>query len=361
MNLPVSRFPAWSMLLFAASASAACGSGAGSAPAARAPGGGWIASRPAGSSARGAGAERPLDRFARRLSALAIAEMSVSASDAEAPCRGVMPPFRIVSALSDSGEDVSCLVGAGGSACVNFVDHDVELAEQALCGESAEQVDVPARVRDAAAAAQPGWRIAPIPAPEGIRALSLRAGDDYFVLVRRGTGWIASPLPVARTDGHDVGPERLLDSRALTEDPSFALVSSSYRGGSQQGELTTRLLILAADDLAERTVRDIGLLVWTIDPEEKTQMPEGAQSLRARPHLEVLLEASVTGDGALRLDLIREHRPEPDRRRFERAPCKAGGDGDLLGLACPVHRLDLIEKEAGFWRFSDGTLARDRH
>ena len=352
------RSPTW--LLTLAASVAACGSGTDAAPAARAPGGGWIASRPAGSGGRGAGPVRSLDRFASRLSALAIAELSVSASDAEAPCRGVMPPFRIVSALSDSGEDVSCLIGAGGSACIDFVDHDVELAEQALCGDGAEQVDVPRRVRDAAAAAEPGWRIAPIPAPEGIRALGLRAGSDYYLLVRRGSAWITSPLPVARSEGQEGGPERLLDSRALTDDSSFALVSSSYRGGKEQGELATRLLVLAADDLAERTVRDIGLLVWTMDPEE-TEGSDGAPSLRARPHLEVLLEPSITGDGALRLDLIREHRPEPDRRRFERAPCTAGGDGDLLGLACPVHRLDLIEKDSGFWRFKDGALARDRH
>lgn len=351
------RVPAFLLLL------AACGSGSESAPAARAPGGEWIASRPASSGVRGgSGPVRSIDRFAARLGALAIAELSASASDAEAPCRGVMPPFRIVSALSDSGEDVSCLVGQGGAAvCVNFVDHDVEQAEQALCGDSAEQVDVPARVKEAAAAAEPGWRIAPVPAPEGYRALGLRSGSDYYLLVRRGASWIASPLPVARTDGHEVGPERLLDSRALTDDPSFVLVASSYRGGKQKGELTTRLLVLAADGLAERAVRDIGLLVWTDDPEESGQAPGGAQSLRARPHLEVLLEPSITGDGALRLDLIREHRPEPDRHRFERTPCAPGGEGDLLGLACPVHRLDLIEKDAGFWRYEDGGLVRDRH
>ena len=358
MNLPVMRSSARLLLLAAATA---CSSGAAEAPAARAPGGGWIESRPVASGRGKSGPAGKLDRFAARLSALAIAELSASASDAQAPCRGVSPPFRVVSALSDSGEDVSCLIGKGGqAACVNFIDHDVRHAEQTLCGEGAEQVDVPARVREAAAAADPTWRIAPIPAPEGFRALALRAGDDYRLLVRRGSSWIASPQPVARTDGHEVGPERLLDSRALTEGPSFALVASSYRGGKQQGELTTRILILAADDLAERSVRDIGILVWTMDPEETAPAPEGAQSFRAGPHLEVLLEPSITGDGALRLDLIREHRPEPDRRRFERAPCTPGGEGDLLGLACPVHRADLIEKDAGFWRFKDGALVRNR-
>ncbi|HEU5056720.1 MAG TPA: hypothetical protein VFU21_09340 [Kofleriaceae bacterium] len=354
----MTRSPAWLLVL----AAAACGSGSAPAPAARASGGQWLASRPVGAGNGTSGPGRRLDRFAARLSALAIAELSARASDAEAPCRGVMPPFRVLSALSDSGEDVSCLVGQGGEAvCVNFVDHDVELAEQALCGESGEQVDVPARVREAAAAADPAWRVAPIPAPEGVRALSLRAGNDYHLLVRRGSSWIASPLPVARTDGHAVGPERLLDSRALTENPSFALISSSLRGSAQTGELTTRLLILGGEDLAERTVRDIGLLVWTTDPDEKTQTAQGAPSFRAGPHLEVLLEPSITGDGALRLDLIREHRPEPDRRRFERPPCTPGGEGDLLGLACPVHRVDLIEKDAGFWRFKDGSLVRNRH
>jgi hypothetical protein len=360
----VTRSPARLLLAFAvATASgAACGSSSGEAPRARAPSGGWIESRPVVSASGKSGPVRKLDRFAARLSALAIAEMSASASDADAPCRGVKPPFRVVSALSDSGEDVSCLIGKGAAAaCVNFIDHDVQHSEETLCGEGAEQVDVPARVREAAAAADPGWRIAPIPAPVGFRALSLRAGNDYHLLVRRGSTWIASRLPVARTDGHEVGPERLLDSRALTDAPSFALVSSSYRGSDQQGELTTRLLILAADDLAERTVRDIGLLVWTIDPDEEPPAPAGAQSFRAGPHLEVLLEPSITGDGALRLDLIREHRPEPDRQRFERAPCNAGGEGDLLGLACPVHRTSLIEKASGFWRFKDGALVRNRH
>jgi hypothetical protein len=306
----------------------------------------------------GSPAARP-GAFARRLSDLAIDELSLADGDSDQPCRGVAPPFRVVSALSDSGEGVSCLVGAGAATCANFIDHDPAQAERALCGESAEQVDVPPRVRHVAAAARAGWRITPIPAPEGYRALSLRAGEDYFLLVRRGPSWIASPLPVARTDGHEVGPERLLDGRGLTEEASFLLVSSSYRGGSQQGELTTRLLVLS-DVLAERVVRDIGLLVWTIDPEERGQMPDGAQSLRGRPHLEVLLEPSVTGDGALRLDLIREHRPETDRARFERDPCKPGGDGDLLGLACPVHRLDLVAKGAGFWRLDGGALVKNR-
>jgi hypothetical protein len=364
MNLPVNRSPARLVLLAAALAAilAACGSSASEAPAARAPGGGWIESRPVAAAGGKSGPVGKLDRFAARLNALAIAELSASASDAEAPCRGVKPPFRVVSALSDSGEDVSCLVGKGGAAaCVNFVDHDALHTEKTLCGEGAEQVDVPARVREAAAAADAGWRIAPIPAPDGFRALSLRAGNDYHLLVRRGSSWIASRLPVARTDGHEVGPERLLDSRALTDGPSFALVASSYRGDDQQGEVTTRLLILAADDLAERTVRDIGLLVWTMDPDEETPAPAGPQSFRAGPHIEVLLEPSITGDGALRLDLIREHRPEPDRQRFERSPCSAGGDGDLLGLACPVHRTSLIEKDSGFWRFKDGALVRNRH
>lgn len=363
MNLPVPRSPARLVLLAAAASAAACGSGSGEAPAARAPSGGWIESRPVVSASGGkSGPVRKLDRFAARLSALAIAELSASVSEADAPCRGVKPPFRIVSALSDSGEDVSCLIGRGGAAaCVNFIDHDVKHTEETLCGEGAEQVDVPARVREAAAAADVSWRITPIPAPEGFRALALRAGNDYHLLVRRGSSWIASRLPVARTDGHEVGPERLLDSRALTEGPSFALVASSYRGGDGKGELTTRLLILAADDLAERTVRDIGLLVWMMDPEEETPAPAGAQSFRAGPHLEVLLEPSITGDGALRLDLIREHRPEPDRQRFERSPCSAGGEGDLLGLACPVHRTSLIEKDSGFWRFKDGALVRNRH
>lgn len=349
------RVPSWLLVL---AVSAGCSSAPAPTSAARAPGGSWLASRPIADQ-RGGGPARPLDRFAAKLSSLQIAELSLAPSDAEAPCRGVTPPFRVVSALSDSGEDVSCLMGAGVVRCVNFVDHETELAEQALCGSTAEEVDVPARVRAAAAAAQASWRIAPIPAPEGHRALSLRAGDDYFIMVRRGSEWIASPLPVARTDGHEVGPERLLDSRALTDGPSFALVASSYRGGSQKGELTTRLLVLS-DGLAERAVRDIGLLVWTIDPEERAAMPAGASSFRGRPHLEVLLEPSITGDGALRLDLIREHRPEPDRRRFERAPCTPGGDGDLLGLACPVRRLDLVEKDAGFWRFDGTALVKNR-
>lgn len=354
MILPVSRVPSW---LFALSLAGACSSAPARTPAARAPGGGWIESRPVATE-RG-GPARPLDRFARRLSSVGIAELSLAPSNAEASCRGVKPPFRIVSALSDSGEDVTCAVGGGAARCVNFVDHATEQAEQAVCGDAAEQVDVPARVRTAVAAAQPGWRVTPIPAPDGFRALSVRTGDEYYLMVRRGTVWTASPLPVARTDGHEVGPERLLDSRALTDAPSFALVASSYKGGAQQGELTTRLLVLS-DELAERAVRDIGLLVWTLDPEEKGAMPAEASSFRGRPHLEVLLEPSITGDGALRLDLIREHRPEPDRLRFERAPCKPRGDGDLLGLACPVHRLELIEKDAGFWRFDGAALVKNR-
>jgi len=351
----VQRVPPW--LLALAVASGACSSTPARTPAARAPGGGWIASRPVPAERRSSG--RPLDRFATSLSTLAIAELSLAPGDGKAPCRGVKPPFRVVSVLSDSGEDVTCLVGAGAARCVNFVDHETTLAEQALCGDGADEVDVPARVRTAAAAARPGWRVAPIPAPTGFRALSVRTGDEYFLMVRRGSVWIASPLPVARTDGHEVGPERLLDSRALTDAPSFALVTSSYRGGDQQGELTTRLLLLS-DDLAERAARDIGLLVWTVDPEEKNAPPEGTSSFRSRPHLEVLLEPSITGDGALRLDLIREHRPEPDRRRFERAPCSSGGEGDLLKLACPVHRLDLVERDAGFWRFDGSALVKNR-
>ena len=350
--------PRVSPWLFAlAVASGACSSGPARTPAARAPGGGWIASRPI--PAERGGPARPLDRFATRLSSLAIAEISLAPGDGKATCRGVKPPFRVVSALSDSGEDVTCLVGDGAARCVNFVDHETALAEQALCGDGADEVDVPVRLRTAAAAAQPGWRVAPIPAPAGFRALSVQTGDEYFLMVRRGSVWMASRLPVARTDGHAVGPERLLDGRALTDAPSFALVASSYRGGSQQGELTTRLLILS-DDLAERAARDIGLLVWTVDPEEKSAAPEGASSFRSRPHLEVLLEPSITGDGALRLDLIREHRPEPDRSRFERAPCTPGGDGDLLKLACPVHRLDLVERDAGFWRFDGTALVKNR-
>ena len=352
------RSSSWLLAVVAASAGA-CGSASAPGPAAREPGGGERALR---SESIDQPAVRPLDRFASRLSALAIDEISIAPGDAEAPCRGVRPPFRVVSALGDGGEGVSCLFGDGdAAACVNFVDHETNRAEQALCSETGEAADVPSRVRQAAAAAAAGWRIAPIPAPEGHRALSLRTGDDYYLLVRRGSEWRASPMPVGRTDGHEVGPERLLDSRSIGEEPTVALVASSYRGGSQQGELTTRLFILSSDGLTEQAVKDIGLLVWTIDPDERTALPDGAQSLRGRPHLEVLLEPSITGDGAVRLDLIREHRPEPDRSRFEHEPCTPGGAGDVLGLACPVRRLDALEKEAGFWRLHDGALVKDRH
>ncbi len=334
--------------------------GCASAPAAQTParraGDGWIASHPT-AGAPPASASRPLDRFARRLSDLAVDELSLADAGGDKACRGVTPPFRVLSALSDSGEGVSCLFGAAGVACGNFVDHEPGPVVRAMCGDGAEQVDVPSRARQLAAATQPGWRIAPIPAPEGYRALSLRAGHDYFLLVRRGSDWIASPLPVARTDGLEVGPERLLDGRALTEEPSFLLVSASARGGAQQGEETTRLLVLSAE-LAERTVRDIGLLVWTIDPDERSG--DAAPAPRSGPHLEISLEPSITGDGVLRLELLREHRPEPDRQRFEREPCTPAGEGDLLGMACPVHRIDLIARDAGFWHFDDGALTRSR-
>jgi len=348
MIVPVSRF----VLLLAA---AACASSPAPETPARRGADRWIASRPAPGAHR-ATPSRALDRFARRLSDLAIDELSLADASGDRPCSGVTPPFRVLSALSDSGEGVSCLVGERSVACGNFVDHEPAPVVQAMCGDGAEQVDVPSRVRQVAGAAEPGWRIAPIPAPEGYRALSLRAGHDYFVLVRRGKDWIASPLPVARTDGLEVGPERLLDGRALTEDASFLLVSASARGNAQQGEETTRLLVLSAE-LAERSVRDIGLLVWTVDPDERTG---GAAAPRSGPHLEVLLEPSITGDGALRLELLREHRPEPDRERFENGPCTPSGEGDLLGMACPVHRIDLIAKDAGFWKFEGGQLARLR-
>lgn len=349
MIVPLSRFL---LVLLAAS----CASAPAAPPAAR-PADRWIASRPA-SGAQPATATRPLDRFARRLSDLAIDELSLAEAGGDKPCRGVKPPFRVLSALSDSGEGVSCILGDGGASCANFIDHEPAPVVQAMCDDSAEQVDVPSRVRAIGAAAEPGWRIAPIPAPEGYRALSLRAGHDYFLLVRRGPDWIASPLPVARTDGRsEAGPERLLDGRALTEDASFLLVAASHRGGVQQGELTTRLLILS-DQLAERAVRDIGLLVWTIDADERT--PDSPPAPRAGPHLEVQLEPTITGDGALRLELLREHRPEPDRQRFEREPCTRGGEGDLLGMACPVHRLDQLQKAAGFWKFEGGALVKSR-
>jgi hypothetical protein len=347
----VSRFARFTLLFAAASCASAP-----AAPVARRSGGGWIASPPE-TGENSASASRPLDRFARRLSDLAVDELSLADAGGDRACHGVTPPFRVVSALSDSGEGVSCLVGDGGVACANFVDHEPGPVVQALCGDSAEQVDVPSRVRQLASAAEPGWRIAPIPAPEGYRALSLRAGHDYYLMVRRGPDWIASPLPVARTDGQEAGPERLLESRALTEEPSFLLISASARGSVQQGELTTRLLVLS-DQLAERTVRDIGILVWTVDPDERT--PDSPPAPRSGPHLEVRLEPSITGDGVLRLDLLREHRPEPDRQRFEREPCTPSGEGDLLALACPVHRLDLIAKDAGFWRFEDGALVKSR-
>jgi hypothetical protein len=305
--------------------------------------------------------ETALDRFGDQLTEIGIDELSLAQSDGgDSTCRDVAPPYWVVSALTDKGEGASCLVGAKQTACVWFAGHDLGHAEQVLCGDTADHAEIPPWVRGLVAGAVSEWQITLIPAPAPYRALRVRAGEDYHLLVRRGQVWMSSARPVASTDGRDVGPERLLDSTPLTGEPSLALVGSSYAGGSGQGALTTRLSIMAEEEgrLVELVGREVGLLFWAMDPEEREDHPLGAQSLSERPHLELTLAPKIREDGVLVLAVDHDHRPAGLLERFQAEECTPDAEGDPLHLGCPVDRVDALRKDAGVWRVENDRLVR---
>lgn len=209
--------------------------------------------------------------------------------------------------------------------------------------------------------------VRPVASPPALPALQVRSdgmiGLAHHLLVNvRGRWWLA-PEPLA--DGRGRGILRVLDASALGSGAVLLAAAESYDGGSELGGAETWLYVFCdtGDGLTECARKQIGLFRWALAADERHRYPRGAYDLRARPHIEAELEASVTRDGLLQLSVVYSMLPA-DRSEWEPEESCLAGDADAeedAEEACnPVSVVQRLINDAGLWRLEAGQFVPAR-
>jgi hypothetical protein len=250
----------------------------------------------------------------------------------------------IVSARRD-GSSASCAIAKDEMYCV------ATAAEAALCPRPATVIapawaDAIARFLREQAPAQ--WQITKVAAPSGIEAVraELVTADSIgsYALVRTDQRWRASVEPIAGEMPTTF--VRVIDTSRVTGGASVGLITEMRDGGSEMGEAVDTLDVLCEDTGALRACGQIqlGYLAWQLAAEQRRKHPKGAQTLLARPHVEVLLEPRVQFPDRLVLSVVRSTL-STDAEKW---------GADTLGT------LHAVLADAGEWRFVAGKLVRVR-
>lgn len=185
-----------------------------------------------------------------------------------------------------------------------------------------------------------GW--ADVEAIAGIDGMIV-TGESTHVVAKLGGRWFVTTEPIGLYDTLTV--TRAFDASLLAKQPAVALVVESRDGGSEMGSAIDQLVILCAanERLRKCGELEIGHLEWALDGEHRRAYPDGASSLRKRPHVEVVLDPTLVAPDMLRLTLTRNSTVAlPD----------GGWPREIIDA------MDALRKSAGLYRFVAGTLVR---
>ncbi len=204
----------------------------------------------------------------------------------------------------------------------------------------------------------------PVASPPALPALQVRSdgmiGLAHHLLVNvRGRWWLA-PEPLV--DGRGRGILRVLDASALGSGAVLLAAAESYDGGSELGGAEKWLHVFCdtGDGPTECARKQIGLFRWALAADERHRYPRGAHDLRARPHIEAELEASVTRDGLLQLSLVYSMLPA-DRSEWEPdESCLVDEDEEDEEACNPVAVVERLINDAGTWRLEGSRLVPAR-
>jgi hypothetical protein len=236
-------------------------------------------------------------------------------------------------------------------------DPDIDRAAVRVCGEG-PRIAVPPWVERIAALVRSRpdvlLEVRRVPSPGSLPALRVSTGSsDHHLIVKVNGRWWPAPEPLAV--GRRPGIHRVLDASALGSDALFLAVAESYDGGSEMGggETWLHLFCDSAGGPVECGRKQIGLFRWALAAEDRARYPQGAHSLRARPHIEAELEPSVTRDGLLELSLSYRMLPA-DRSEWVDDESCAEDEGEA---ACdPVAAIERLINDTGPWRLAGGRL-----
>jgi hypothetical protein len=155
------------------------------------------------------------------------------------------------------------------------------------------------------------------------------------------------------------GPWRLLNASRLTGQPLYAVIMSSYFGGSQAGGMDSKLLLIEPVPNGPLRVvvrKKIGTFSWDITPQERARLIDRGvyQDMRARPHYEMLLEP-VFRRGFIDL--------QPKRVSLNKLsrwcnPHELESNRSEKETDCPITAIQEVRSLAGQWRLVDGKLRR---
>ena len=254
----------------------------------------------------------------------------------------------IVSARRDGGS-ASCAIAKDEMYCVTASAADVAAAEATLCPRPASVTTAAwatgvARFLREQAPAQ--WQITKVAAPSGIAAaraeLVTKDRMGSYALVRTDKRWRASVEPIAGEMPTTF--DRVIDTTRVTGGSSIGLITERRDGGSEMGEAvdTLDLLCEGKDELRACGQIQLGYLAWQLAAEQRRKHPDGAHTLLARPHVEVLLEPRVQFPDRLVLSVVRS---------------TLSTDADKWG-ADTLGTLHALLADAGEWRFVAGKLVR---
>lgn len=168
-------------------------------------------------------------------------------------------------------------------------------------------------------------------------------GETTHVIAKLGGSWFVTTDPIGVFERPTI--RRAFDASLLAKQPAIALVVESRDGGSGMGTVIDQLVILCAADAQLRNCGEItiGRLDWVLDGEHRSKYPDGAFSLRKRPHVEVVLEPTLVAPDGLRLTV---------KRNSTLAPPEGAWESETLAM------MDTLRRSAGVYRLRDGELVR---
>jgi hypothetical protein len=288
--------------------------------------------------------KRPLARLATAFDTHQVE--TVIAGSPEGACDERVP--WIVSGRSTGDGPASCAITRDAIHCVASAAGDLAAAEALLCPRSATVSTPPwasALAEFLREQAPAHWEITKVAAPNGIEALRVEILTDdsssSHALVRTGKRWRASER---------IGDEmpktflRVIDTSRVTGGSSIGLIMETRDGGTEMGEASDSLDLMCegTDELRACGQIQLGYLSWQLPAEERRKHPNGAHTLRGRPHVEVLLEPQVRFPDRLVLSVVRS---------------TLSTDAETWG-AETLATLHALLADAGEWRFVDGKLVR---
>lgn len=307
---------------------------------------------------------RDLERLSDILDEHRLAELSIGPTGRSACGSAEKTEAWTIAGAAEDGSGASCLVRESGTTCVDRADRDLERATRRIC-RGKERLAAPRWLESVAelVRSRPDlfFEVSPVPAPAALAALRVRNDSifDHYLLVKvRGRWW---PVPERLAEGRSPGILRVLDASALGSGAVFLAVAESYDGGSELGAGETWIHVFCDDGrgLAGCARKQIGLFRWALAAEERRKYPGGAHSLRARPHIEAELEASVTRDGLLQLSLVYSMLPA-DRSEWEPEESCLADEDDTAEACNPVSGVERLINDAGLWRLEGGRFVPAR-